>query len=120
MLASVGRTSRALVLHEAPLTGGFGGEIAAMIAERAFASLDAPVIRVGGPDTPVPFAPGLEEVASAGPGSPRPAHPAGVLKSGDDAARIGGEEDREAVVELVVGHRERRDEAQDVRRRARR
>ena len=61
VLASVKKTSRALVLHEAPLTGGFGGEIAATIGEEAFAWLDAPVMRLGGLDTPIPFAKILEE-----------------------------------------------------------
>ncbi|HKY65801.1 MAG TPA: transketolase C-terminal domain-containing protein, partial [Acidimicrobiales bacterium] len=65
VLASVQRTSRALVLHEAPATGGFGAEIAATIGTEAFSWLDAPVARVGGLDTPVPFAPTLEAVWSA-------------------------------------------------------
>jgi len=65
VLASVERTGRALVLHEAPLTGGFGGEIAAVIGERAFAHLDAPVVRVGSTDTPVPFSRRLEALHSA-------------------------------------------------------
>jgi 2-oxoisovalerate dehydrogenase E1 component len=65
VLDSVRRTSRALVAHEAPLTGGFGAEIAATIGQEAFAWLDAPVGRVGGLDTPIPFAPPLERVWSA-------------------------------------------------------
>jgi 2-oxoisovalerate dehydrogenase E1 component len=65
VLDSVRRTSRALVLHEAPATGGFGAEIAATIGTEAFAWLDAPVARVGGLDTPVPFAPTLEAVWTA-------------------------------------------------------
>jgi len=65
VLDSVQRTSRALVLHEAPLTGGFGAEIAATIGTEAFAWLDAPVARVGGLDTPIPCAPTLEAVWSA-------------------------------------------------------
>ena len=60
VLASVGKTARALVLHEAPLTGGFGGEIAARILEQAFDRLDAPVRRLAHPDTPVPYHPDLE------------------------------------------------------------
>jgi 2-oxoisovalerate dehydrogenase E1 component beta subunit len=60
VLASVRRTSKVLVLHEDVRTGGFGGEIAATIAEEAFESLDAPVKRIAAPDTPVPFAPSLE------------------------------------------------------------
>lgn len=63
VLASVERTGRVLVLHEAPVTGGFGAEVAAVIAERAFAHLDAPVARLGSLDVPTPFK--LEEVTSA-------------------------------------------------------
>ena len=65
VLASVERTGRALVLHEAPQTGGFGGELAAVIGERAFSHLDAPVVRVGSTDTPVPFSRRLEALHSA-------------------------------------------------------
>jgi 2-oxoisovalerate dehydrogenase E1 component len=65
VLASVERTGRALVLHEAPQTGGFGGEVASVIAERSFAHLDAPVMRVGSTDTPVPFSKRLEALHSA-------------------------------------------------------
>lgn len=61
ILATVKKTSRALVLHEASLTGGIGGEIAAIIAEEAFEWLDAPVIRLASIDTPVPFAPQMED-----------------------------------------------------------
>jgi 2-oxoisovalerate dehydrogenase E1 component beta subunit len=60
-LASVRRTSRALVVYEAHLTGGFGGEVAAIIAQEAFDVLDAPVTRVASLDVPVPFAPVLED-----------------------------------------------------------
>ena len=67
VLDSVRRTSRALVVHEAPLTGGFGAEVAATIGEKAFAWLDAPVGRVGGIDSPIPFAPTLEASWSAEP-----------------------------------------------------
>lgn len=56
VVASVRRTGRAVVSHEAPLTGGFGAEVAATIAERAFLSLEAPVQRVCGADTPFPLA----------------------------------------------------------------
>jgi 2-oxoisovalerate dehydrogenase E1 component len=65
VLDSVRRTSRALVAHEAPLTGGFGAEIAAVIGQEAFAWLDAPVSRVAGTDSPIPFAPTLERTWSA-------------------------------------------------------
>ncbi len=61
VLASVRRTSRALVVHEAQGTGGFGGEVAARIADRAFAWLDAPVRRVAYPDFPVPWSKILEQ-----------------------------------------------------------
>jgi 2-oxoisovalerate dehydrogenase E1 component len=60
ILASVSRTGRALVVHEAPLCAGMGAEVAALIADRAFASLDAPIRRVAALDCFVPFAPNLE------------------------------------------------------------
>jgi 2-oxoisovalerate dehydrogenase E1 component beta subunit len=60
VLASVAKTSRALVLHEAPRTGGIGGEIAATISEEAFEYLDAPVTRLASLDTTVPYSPPLE------------------------------------------------------------
>ncbi|MDQ6788836.1 MAG: alpha-ketoacid dehydrogenase subunit beta [Acidobacteriota bacterium] len=61
ILNTVKKTNRALVLHEASLTGGIGGEIAAIIAEEAFEWLDAPVIRLASIDAPVPFAPQMED-----------------------------------------------------------
>jgi 2-oxoisovalerate dehydrogenase E1 component len=64
VLSSVRKTSRALVLHEAPTTGGFGGELAAVIGRQAFEWLDAPVARLGALDMPVPFSKALEEVYS--------------------------------------------------------
>jgi len=61
ILASVQKTSRAVVVHEAVRACGIGAEIAATIADEAFDFLDAPVKRVGAPFTPVPFAPALEK-----------------------------------------------------------
>ena len=61
VLASVSRTNRAVVAHQAHRHGGFGAEVAATIAEKAFDQLDAPVARVGSLDVPVPFSPPLEE-----------------------------------------------------------
>ncbi len=60
VLASVKRTGRAVVVHEAPRTGGLGAEIAALIQERAFTFLEAPVSRVTGLDTPFPYTLELE------------------------------------------------------------
>jgi pyruvate/2-oxoglutarate/acetoin dehydrogenase E1 component len=54
IVGSVVRTGRAIIVHEAPRTGGYGGEIAAILAEEAFASLRAPIVRVCGRDMPVP------------------------------------------------------------------
>jgi 2-oxoisovalerate dehydrogenase E1 component len=64
VLRSSRKTGRVLVLHEAPTTGGFGGELAAVIGAEAFDALDAPVSRLGALDTPVPFSKALEEVFS--------------------------------------------------------
>ncbi len=61
ILATVKKTNRAMILHEASLTGGIGGEISAIIAEEAFEWLDAPVIRIASIDAPVPFAPEMED-----------------------------------------------------------
>lgn len=61
VLASVRKTNRVLVAHEAVLTAGFGGEIAARIADKAFEYLDAPVRRLAAFDAPTPFAPTLEQ-----------------------------------------------------------
>ncbi len=60
VIASVKKTSRAVVVHEAVKTGGFGGEISALIMENAFDYLDAPVVRVAGLFSPVPYAFHLE------------------------------------------------------------
>jgi len=64
VLESVKKTGRCLIVHEAPEAGGFGGEIAAVIARDAFAWLDAPIQRLGALDTPVPAAQALEEIFS--------------------------------------------------------
>jgi 2-oxoisovalerate dehydrogenase E1 component beta subunit len=61
ILGAVRDTGKVLIVHEDTVTGGIGGEVAALICEHAFSFLDAPVTRVGSLDTPVPFAPPLEE-----------------------------------------------------------
>jgi pyruvate/2-oxoglutarate/acetoin dehydrogenase E1 component len=60
IIDAVRATGKVLIVHEDTLTGGVGGEVAALIAEHAFRYLDAPVKRVGALDAPVPFAPTLE------------------------------------------------------------
>ena len=69
---SVTKTHRVVIVHEAPKTGGVGGEIAAVIAEKAFDKLKAPIVRVGAPFTPVPrppyeemYLPGKEDIIAA-------------------------------------------------------
>ena len=59
--ASVKKTGRAIIVHEACLTGGFGAEMAARIQEELFDHLKAPVRRVAAKDVPVPFSPALED-----------------------------------------------------------
>jgi pyruvate dehydrogenase E1 component beta subunit len=61
VLASVRRTHRLLVVHEAIKRGGYGGEIAAIVAEEAFDDLDAPPRRLAGLETPIPYAQHLEK-----------------------------------------------------------
>ena len=62
IIESVKKTSRVLIVYEAPQFGGFGGEIAAQINEsEAFYYLDAPVKRLGGAEMPVPYSPALEK-----------------------------------------------------------
>jgi len=61
IIDSVKKTGRAIIVHEAPKTGGFSGEIAAVIAEHAFPYLKTGIVRVCGKDTPVPFSPPLEK-----------------------------------------------------------
>ena len=58
--ATARKTNKVIVYHEAQRTGGIGGEIAAILAERCFDHLDGPLVRVTAPDTPVPYAPPLE------------------------------------------------------------
>ena len=61
VLGSVRKCNKVILLHEGTRTGGMAGELAALIAERAFEDLDGPIVRITGPDTPVPFSPPLEE-----------------------------------------------------------
>jgi len=61
ILKSVGKTGKVVIVHEAVRTGGFAGEIAAIIADEGFDLLNAPIKRVTAPDTPVPFSPVLEQ-----------------------------------------------------------
>jgi pyruvate dehydrogenase E1 component beta subunit len=70
ILGSVRKTGRAMIVHEAPKTCGFGAELSATITERALLYLEAPVIRVTGFDTPFPYAlenyylPGVERISA--------------------------------------------------------
>ncbi len=57
---SICKTHRAVIVHEACLTGGFGAELAARIQDDLFDELDAPVKRVGAKDVPIPFSPPME------------------------------------------------------------
>jgi 2-oxoisovalerate dehydrogenase E1 component beta subunit len=62
LLASVRKTGKALIVHEDNLTGGFGAEVAAILADEAFRDLDAPVRRLGGPDVPaMPYSHPLQD-----------------------------------------------------------
>ena len=73
ILASVERTSRVVVAHEAVAHGGFGAEVAAQVQAAAFDFLDAPIARVGAPFAPIPFSgpledaylPGADEIVAA-------------------------------------------------------
>ncbi|MCL0044220.1 alpha-ketoacid dehydrogenase subunit beta [Dehalococcoidia bacterium] len=63
LLESVRKTSRILIVHEDNKTGGIGAEVSALVTEGVFSYLDAPVMRLAGPDVPaMPFAPTLEDV----------------------------------------------------------
>jgi 2-oxoisovalerate dehydrogenase E1 component beta subunit len=61
VLASVRKCNKVILLHEDTRTGDMAGELAALIAEKAFEDLDGPILRITAPDTPVPFSPPLEE-----------------------------------------------------------
>lgn len=61
ILNSVGKTGRLVVVHEAPVTGGFGAEVCAVVCEKGFDLLKKPVKRVAAPDMIVPFAPNCED-----------------------------------------------------------
>ena len=64
IIRSVAKTGRVLIAHEAPITGGFGGELAAVIAgSEAFDYLDAPIRRIAGKDIPIPYNRNLERAA---------------------------------------------------------
>ena len=62
VLDSVKKTGRLRVAHEAVQVGGFGAEVAATVADRAFSSLRAPIKRIGAPRVPIPYAPPLEDL----------------------------------------------------------
>jgi pyruvate dehydrogenase E1 component beta subunit len=72
IFTSVRKTGRCIVVHEAPVTGGLGGEIAALVTQECFYRLEAPVLRVGGYSTPYPpsrieehYLPDLDRVLDA-------------------------------------------------------
>jgi 2-oxoisovalerate dehydrogenase E1 component beta subunit len=75
IVASVQKTSRAVVLHEAARRMGFGAEIAAEVQERCFWHLDQPVVRIAAKNTPVPTSPALEDAMI-----PQPAEIAATLR----------------------------------------
>jgi pyruvate/2-oxoglutarate/acetoin dehydrogenase E1 component len=61
VLASVRKTGKVLIAHEATRSCGVGAEVAALIAQEAFEHLDAPIVRLTAPDVPIPFSPPLEQ-----------------------------------------------------------
>jgi len=61
ILAAARKTGKVLIVHEAQLTCGVGGEVAALISQHAFEHLDAPLMRLAAPDVPVPYSPPLED-----------------------------------------------------------
>ena len=67
VLASVRKTGRLVVAHEAVSVGGFGAEVAAVVSEALFGSLKAPVKRLGAPRVPIPYAKPLEDMLRVGP-----------------------------------------------------
>ena len=69
--ASARKTGKVLVAHEATRSAGVGAEVAAIVAERCFEQLDAPVRRLTAPDVPIPFSPPLEQAVLPGPTSIR-------------------------------------------------
>jgi pyruvate dehydrogenase E1 component beta subunit len=62
ILKSVEKTGKAIIVHEAPMFGGFGGEIAALLADKGFDYLDGPIKRVGGLFSPIPYSPAMEQL----------------------------------------------------------
>ena len=62
VLASVKKTGRVVVAHEAVKQCGFGAELSATIAEEAFSNLKAPIVRIGAPFVPIPMTPHLEDL----------------------------------------------------------
>jgi pyruvate/2-oxoglutarate/acetoin dehydrogenase E1 component len=69
IVESVGRTGRAVVAEEGCVTGGVGAEVAAVIAAECMGSLEAPVLRVGAADVPIPASTELEKMVLPGPDS---------------------------------------------------
>jgi pyruvate/2-oxoglutarate/acetoin dehydrogenase E1 component len=69
VLSSVRKTGRVVIVHEAVRTGGFGAELAALVAEQAFFDLDAPIRRVTGLDVPLPYSRPVENAALPSPGA---------------------------------------------------
>ena len=64
IIKSVSKTGKVLIVHEAPKTGGYGGELSAAIAEsEAFDYLEAPIVRLAGRDMPIPYNRNLERHA---------------------------------------------------------
>jgi len=63
IINSFKKTNRAVIVHEAHKRGGIGGDISALLTEKAFDYLDAPIIRLGGAETPIPYTPYLEKYA---------------------------------------------------------